>query len=219
MDLIARHIGLGVVALSCFLFSSRGWAGEVELGWTLPTENMDGAPLTHLAGAKVYYGTASSNYTVVIDVGLTNRYTVTGLNAGTTYYFNGTAYNTAGLESDFCNEVARIASGASGNQAPEVNAGQDCKVRGLEPLALDATVGDDGLPAGKMLTVTWSKITGPGLVEFDDSHSVDTTATFSLHGQYVVRLQASDGEKTSSDEVTVNALPVPSPPKNLRRIP
>jgi len=89
-------------------------AAEVTVRWTFATHNMDGTPLTDLAGAKVYYGTASSNYTHVVDVpggepGETKGFTVTGLVAGVTYYLNGTAYNTAGLESDFCDEVAKTA--------------------------------------------------------------------------------------------------------------
>ena len=80
---------------------------KVQLTWTMPTNNMDGTPLTDLAGAKVYYGTSSSNYTEIVDVGLTNRTFVTGLQANRLYFFNGTAYNTAGLESDFCDEVAK----------------------------------------------------------------------------------------------------------------
>ena len=83
--------------------------GQVSVWWTMPTENLDGTPLTDLAGAKVYYGTSSSNYTQVVDAGLTNAFTVTWLVFGTMYYFNGTAYSTAGLESDFCNEVAKSA--------------------------------------------------------------------------------------------------------------
>jgi len=83
--------------------------GTVTLTWTMPTNNLDGTPLTDLAGAKVYYGTASSNYTTVVDAGMVETYTITGLTAGATYYCNGTAYNTAGLESDFCDEVAKEA--------------------------------------------------------------------------------------------------------------
>ena len=83
----------------------------ITLAWTMPTNTVDGSPLTDLGGAKLYYGTASSNYTQVVDVGNTNRFTLTvaehGIEPGVAYYFNGTAYNTAGLESDFCNEVVR----------------------------------------------------------------------------------------------------------------
>lgn len=83
--------------------------GKVPLRWKLPTNNMDGTPATDLAGAKIYYGLSSSNYTVVVDVGLTNHCVITGLVEGVTYYWTGTAYNKDGLESDFCSEVAKVA--------------------------------------------------------------------------------------------------------------
>ena len=88
----------------------------VTVSWTFADKNMDGTPLTDLAGARVYWGTASSNYTHVVDgpggePGQTRSFRLTarehGLLAGVLYYVNGTAYNTAGLESDFCTEVAR----------------------------------------------------------------------------------------------------------------
>ena len=85
----------------------EGPPSAVKLRWSFPTNNLDGTPLTDLAGAKVYYGTSSSNYTHTLDVGMTNACTVTGLDYLRVYYFNGTAYNTAGLESDFCTEVAK----------------------------------------------------------------------------------------------------------------
>jgi hypothetical protein len=99
-----------------------GWAAGstnepgISVSWTFVTHNTNGTPVTNLAGAKVYYGTSSSNYTHVIDVpggvpGQSKTFrlaaSVHGLLPGVTYYLNGTAYNRAGLESDFCNEVAK----------------------------------------------------------------------------------------------------------------
>ena len=88
--------------------------GQITVTWTFATHNMDGTALTDLAGAKVYYGTASGEYGFVIDVpggepGETRSYTLTGLEPGVAYYLNGTAYNSLGLESDFGGEVVRIA--------------------------------------------------------------------------------------------------------------
>jgi len=110
--------------LSVFLFlflCITGTASDVTVYWTFATNNVDGTPITDLAGAKVYYGTASSNYTHVVDAGMggaegpgdNGSFTVTGLVFGVRYYLNGTAYNTCGLESDFCNEVSKVA-GAPG---------------------------------------------------------------------------------------------------------
>jgi len=103
------------MAMAALMFAGAAMAaddGWVEVSWTFATTNEDGSPLTDLAGAKVYYGTSSSNYVSVLDVpggtpGGTSTARVTGLKPGVTYFLNGTAYNTAGLESDFCNEVAK----------------------------------------------------------------------------------------------------------------
>ncbi len=82
----------------CFLFGSHAWAQSVTLEWDPNTE-------PDLAGYKVYYGTAPRTYGTPITLGKVTTYTVTGLTPGTTYYFAVTAYNTAGLESGFSNEV------------------------------------------------------------------------------------------------------------------
>jgi hypothetical protein len=104
----ARHIALAVAAL---LLAAAAYAepGTVTLGWRLPTTNTDGTAITNLVGARIYYGTTSSNYTSRLDLGLVTNCVISNLVAGTTYYCNGTAYNAAGLESDFCDEVVKTA--------------------------------------------------------------------------------------------------------------
>ncbi len=94
---------------------------------------------------------------------------------------------------------------AGSNQAPSVSAGSDETLTLPASAALDATVTDDGLPGP--LTTTWSETSGPGTVTFGDVNAVDTSATFSMTGSYVLRLSAFDGQLTSFDEVvvTVNA--------------
>ncbi len=90
-----------------------------------------------------------------------------------------------------------------GNQPPSVNAGPDQVITLPAGAALDGTVGDDGLPAPPSLTSTWSMVSGPGMVTFGDANAVDTTASFSLDGSYILRLVASDGELSASDELTI----------------
>ncbi len=88
--------------------SSSSVASDVAvLTWDPPTTNVDGSPLTDLAGFKVYYGTSSRTYTGSIDVGNVETYTVSGLPKGQTYYFAVTAYDTSGNESDYSNEVSK----------------------------------------------------------------------------------------------------------------
>jgi len=71
---------------------------EVSLEWDPNTE-------PDLEGYKLYYGSGSGNYDYTIDVGNQTSYTVTDLQAGETYYFAVTAYNTTGYESGYSNEI------------------------------------------------------------------------------------------------------------------
>ncbi|QQS55037.1 MAG: fibronectin type III domain-containing protein [Candidatus Competibacteraceae bacterium] len=68
----------------------------------------------------MYYGHASRNYTDSIDVGDQTQYTLTDLEAGTTYYFAITAYDTTQtIRSDFSNEVHYPALATSPNASLE----------------------------------------------------------------------------------------------------
>ena len=98
-----------------------------------------------------------------------------------------------------------------GNEAPNANAGVDQTITWpTNTVSLDGTVMDDGLPEPPSVTVTWSKQSGPGTVSFANLGAVDTTATFSTLGTYVLRLTASDGELTDYDEATITVRPVPT---------
>ena len=96
------------------------------------------------------------------------------------------------------------------NAAPAVLAGPDDTITLPAGASLDGTVTDDGLPdPPDAVTTTWSKFSGPGTVTFGDANAVDTAATFSTYGTYVLRLTADDSDDTTSDDVTitVNAAP------------
>jgi len=98
------------------------------------------------------------------------------------------------------------------NLPPSVGAGQDQDVFLPASGSLDGTVSDDGQPnPPAAVTTSWSLVSGPGTVTFGDANAVDTTASFSVDGSYVLRLTASDGEFTASDEVTVTVHPVGAP--------
>lgn len=71
----------------------------VKLQWDPNTE-------PYLAGYKLYYGTASRDYSHTIDLGQVNSYQVHNLQDGVKYYFAVTAYDIAGNESGFSNEVS-----------------------------------------------------------------------------------------------------------------
>ncbi|MGH3370655.1 MAG: Ig-like domain-containing protein, partial [Nocardioidaceae bacterium] len=96
------------------------------------------------------------------------------------------------------------------NHAPTVNAGPDQTITLPANAALDGTVSDDGLPSPPSLTTTWSQLSGPGTATFGDASQVDTSASFTDAGSYVLQLQAFDGELTTSDTVTVTVNQAPS---------
>ena len=93
------------------------------------------------------------------------------------------------------------------NQAPTADAGpDDAIILPTNTASLDGTVSDDGYPLPPTLTTTWSKISGPGGVIFGNSSAVDTTATFSAAGPYVLQLEADDGELSDSDTVQIDVI-------------
>jgi uncharacterized protein YjiK len=97
-------------------------------------------------------------------------------------------------------------TGSPTSAPPTVNAGPDQTITLPAAASLDGTVTDDGLPNPPgAVTTTWSQVSGPGTVTFADAGAVDTTAGFSLAGAYILRLTASDGEWTATDEVTITA--------------
>jgi hypothetical protein len=101
----------------------------------------------------------------------------------------------------------------SGNQAPSVNAGPDLVVTLPNSANLNGTVSDDGLPnPPATVTTTWSKVSGPGTVTFGNAASVDTTASFSAAGTYVLRLTANDNALSASDEVSITVNPASAGP-------
>ena len=111
-----------------------------------------------------------------------------------------------------------LSDAAGSNFAPLVDAGADRSIRlPVNTAALDGTVSDDGQPTGAAVTQTWSKLSGPGTVTFANASATDTTATFSDAGAYVLRLTASDTDRTGWDDVTI--IVQPSGPNLLLYLP
>jgi hypothetical protein len=106
--------------------------------------------------------------------------------------------------------VASWRGGSSSNAAPRVSAGSDSSVTMPSSATLRGTVADDGLPSGSTVTHRWSKVSGPGTVTFADPAALDTTAAFSTSGTYVLRLTATDGSLSDTDDVQVTVAPAPA---------
>lgn len=96
------------------------------------------------------------------------------------------------------------------NSGPVVDAGPDQTVQLPAQANLYAQVTDDGQP--QAVTTTWSQVSGPGTVTFGDAAAVDTTAAFSVAGTYTLRLSATDGASSVSDDVVVTVQPADAAP-------
>lgn len=77
--------------------------GSLFISWDANTE-------PDLAGYKIYYGTASSQYDNSVDIGNVTEYRAFDLVVEQRYYFVVTAYDQAGNESDYSEEVSEIVS-------------------------------------------------------------------------------------------------------------
>ena len=90
------------------------------------------------------------------------------------------------------------------NAAPVVDAGADATIRLPEDtVALDATVTDDGNPAGAGLSYSWVVQSGPAGATFADPNAEDTSVTVVSEGTYVLELTADDTALQGSDTLTI----------------
>lgn len=72
---------------------------SVTLAW-------DASPSVEVTGYRIYQGGSTRTYTNSFNAGNNLQLTVTNLVQGQTYYFTATAYDAAGVESIFSNEVS-----------------------------------------------------------------------------------------------------------------
>jgi RHS repeat-associated protein len=98
------------------------------------------------------------------------------------------------------------------NLPPTVNAGPAQTITLPASATISGAVTDDGEPAGGVLLIAWSKVSGPGTVVFSSPNAAVTTASFSMAGIYVLRLTASDSQLSASADVTVTVKPANQPP-------
>jgi hypothetical protein len=95
-------------AILFFLGVTGAWAASVTLAWDASPAPSGGPPI---AGYKVYRGGMSRSYTNMVSVGNVTTATIGGLVQGLTYFFAVTAYDTAGLESDYSEEISFTVTG------------------------------------------------------------------------------------------------------------
>ena len=82
------------------------------------TGTWDANSESDLAGYKIYYGTQTGNYTLSVDVGNATSITIPIQDTNKTYFFAITAYDIAGNESGFSQEVSLFIPPPADTQAP-----------------------------------------------------------------------------------------------------
>jgi hypothetical protein len=95
---------LPAFAIAVNAASTGTTTGSATLSWTAPTQNIDGTPLTNLAGYHIYYGTSAGSLSKVVTIAspTATSYTIGNLTSAT-WYFGVTAYSSTGEESAVSN--------------------------------------------------------------------------------------------------------------------
>ena len=137
--------------------------------------------------------------------------------AGGTYQLAAHATDDKGAVSVSAGAMIRI------NNGPMVSAGPDqiLTMVGSTPVnaTLHGTVDDsDNLPPGRILEIQWTASNGPGPVLLRPDPAAPTEATrarasFSIPGEYTLRLSASDSLLSRADELRVLVLKTNEPPR------
>lgn len=180
--------------------------GQLELSWTLPDPCVPGTPVLVDVYLTDDYD-ALKDFTDPAAIQIVNAQSVSSVlvqvQGKTQYYWAVDVY----IGSDNDPILGPIFTFYADNKAPDVDAGADV-VTWLEggPRAgtLDATITDDG--AVVPYIVQWSVISEPndGMIVINEIRAEDTGITLSAVGEYVLQLQAFDGEYFGTDTVTVN---------------
>ena len=161
---------LFALLMSNLLFHAEAFCAQVTVAWD--PENAPG-----LAGYRIHYGTVSNNYSFTANAGTQTTATITGLAEGATYYFSATAYDTAGTESAFSNEIAyTVPSSCSYTIAPASNSFMAAGGTGSVTITTQSTCSWATANPASWITIT-SGASGKGNGTVNYSVSANTTSS------------------------------------------
>ncbi len=178
-------------------------AGEVELSWTLADPCVPGQPVL----VDVYFTDnlqLLQQFTDPAAIQVVSKQNVTSVvvqtQPKTWYYWAVDTYIGDPNDPIF----GPVFSFFADNMPPRVDAGADVVTwleAGTRAGNLDATVTDE-----EAYTVQWTVVSQPsaGAAVIETATAEDTSITLTALGEYVLQLEASDGEYSGSDTVTIN---------------
>ena len=208
------------------LFPTDVFSGQVTLTWNAPTTNIDGTPITYFSGDyRIYYGTASGNYSQLTNLKNSNSIVtqeVSNLTDGRPYYFVVTAVNTLGNESGYSNEVSKTAqsvtpttytitasAGTNGTISPAgtatVNSG-DSQMYTITPNTgyHVRNVLVDGISFGAVTDYTFSGVTANHTIRANFGYGVGERRVCANGCQYA-KIQQAVSEALNGDTIKVAA--------------
>ena len=185
--------------------------GAIELSWALPDPCVPGQPVP----VDVYFTDdlqALQTFTDPAAIQVVSKQNVSSVvvqaKGNTRYYWAVDTY--LGGEEPYKNPLwGPIFTFLAGNAPPQVDAGRDVVTwlaDGFSTGHVEAIVTDDGSP--QPYTVQWTVLSepddpnSPDAVIHDPSDEV-TSITLSAPGEYVLQLEAFDGEKTGRDDISI----------------
>jgi hypothetical protein len=164
------------------------------------TNNMPAGPITYLTYASAVIGGVDE--TTFYSQSVPSSLLVNGLNV-----LASEIHQANSNSSDLMFDLELTADTYPPNQAPAVSPGPNQSITLPAIASLNGTVTDDGLPVPPgLLTLGWSKLSGPGTVTFANSTTPATTASFSASGTYVLKLSGYDGMFETTNYVTITAF-------------
>ena len=173
------------------------------LDGTVTDDNLPNPPATVTTTWTQVSGPGTVTFADSTMVDTTANFTAVG-----TYVLRLTADDSLLMTSD--DVTIMVDPSAGGNLPPTAMAGPDQAITLPNAAIMDGFINDDGLPnPDGAVTATWSQFSGPGTVTFGDDTALDTSATFSEDGTYVLRLTADDGLLMTTDDVTITVNPAP----------
>jgi hypothetical protein len=181
--------------------------GQVELSWTLPDPLLPGMPVT----VDVYFTDdlqALTQFTDPDAIRIVTNQSVSSVvvqtQSKTRYYWAIDIY----YGPDILPVYGPIFTFFTDNQPPTVQFEKSLVTTwltdGTVDVNLDATVTDDGVG----YSVAWTVMSEPdeATTVIGDAAAEDTIVSLNATGQYILRLEADDGEYTGWNTVTINVF-------------